>query len=908
MRGSPRGACRLWFGGAPPAGRPARPTAQPLAGLASPPRSRARPVARALSGVLALLAAAAAPLVAQRAPVLPQVREPHPYYWRELYLPQLTSGPSAAAWWPDGAEVVYSMRGTLWRQRVDGDEAMQLTDGPGYDYQPDWSPDGRWVAYSSYTGTAIQLRVLDLSSGVSRVVRDDGAVNVEPRWSPDGRHLAWVSTAHEGRFHIFVAGWQGGALATPRRVSEDRDSGLPRYYYSRVDHYLSPAWSPDGRELLVVSNRGRLWGTGGLWRLPVDTSGTPRAAAMQLVLDEETMWKARPDWSRDGRIVYASYAGRQWHQIWLVPDTPRRDASRADEPQTLGGEPFQLTYGDWDAINPRWSPDGRRIAFVSNERGNPILHVLDATGGSRRTVVAARKRWRAPVGVLRLRVVDAATGAAIPARASVRLADGRHVAPDGAWMHGDDGFDRTQRRMEFNYFHLDAAATVTVPAGEVTVEAMRGLEYAPVTRIVAVRAGETTTVRVPLRRIDDLAARGWISGDLHVHMNYGGTYRNTPAGLVRQARAEDLRVVENLIVNKEGRVPDLEYFRGALDPASTRDVLLRHDEEFHTSYWGHLGLLGLREHVLLPGYAAYANTAARSIAPMNADVVEAARRQGALVGYVHPFDAIPDPADTSRPLTNEFPVSLALGHVDYYEALGFVDDLLATQRVWYAALNAGFALPAGAGTDAMANYASLRGPVGMNRVYARVGPGVTHGRFLDAIRRGRTFATNGPLVEFTLSGRQPGDSIVLAAGEHALRATVRLRSFVAIDSLELVRNGDVIARLRAGGGGMRSDTAFTLQVTESGWYLARAWSAGGRHPVLDGMPFGTTSPIYVTVGGQPIRSSPDARFFLRWVDRLRANAAAFTAWNDAGERVQTMARLDAARVEWVRRGGEAVVP
>ena len=107
---------------------------------------------------------------------------------------------------------------------------------------------------------------------------------------------------------------------------------------------------------------------------------------------------------------------------------------------------------------------------------------------------------------------------------------------------------------------------------------------------------------------------------------------------------------------------------------------------------------------------------------------------------------------------------------------------------------------------------------------------------------------------------------------------------------------------------MRADTSLVLRVTESGWYLVRAWSAGGRHPVLDGMPFGTTSPIYVTVGGRPIRSSRDARYFLQWVDRLRANAAAFTAWNDALERTRSLARLDAARAEWVRRGGEAVVP
>ena len=53
---------------------------------------------------------------AQREPVLKQVAVPHPYYWREMYVPQVTSGPSAVAWSPDGRDVIYSMQGALWRQ------------------------------------------------------------------------------------------------------------------------------------------------------------------------------------------------------------------------------------------------------------------------------------------------------------------------------------------------------------------------------------------------------------------------------------------------------------------------------------------------------------------------------------------------------------------------------------------------------------------------------------------------------------------------------------------------------------------------------------------------------------------------------------------------------------------------
>ena len=77
---------------------------------------------------------------------------------------------------------------------------------------------------------------------------------------------------------------------------------------------------------------------------------------------------------------------------------------------------------------------------------------------------------------------------------------------------------------------------------------------------------------------------------------------------------------------------------------------------------------------------------------------------------MHPFDAYPDPAEDA--LTNELPVDVALGKVDYIEVLGFADHK-STAKVWYQLLNCAFHLPAAAGTDAMANFASLRGPVGL---------------------------------------------------------------------------------------------------------------------------------------------------------------------------------------------------
>jgi len=203
--------------------------------------------------------------MAQREPVLKQIDLPHPYYYREMYLPQLTTGPGSVAWSPDSRTLVYSMAGSLWKQKFDSVLAEQLTAGPGYDYQPDCSPDGRWVVYSSYANDAIELWALNLETQQSRRLTSGGEVNVEPRFSPDGKRIAFVSTSYEKHFHIFVAKFADGELSDVRRLTGETRSDLPRYYYSEFDHEISPAWSPDGAELIFVSNRGHIYGTGGFW-------------------------------------------------------------------------------------------------------------------------------------------------------------------------------------------------------------------------------------------------------------------------------------------------------------------------------------------------------------------------------------------------------------------------------------------------------------------------------------------------------------------------------------------------------------------------------------------------------------------------------------------------------------------
>jgi TolB protein len=837
------------------------------------------------TGLIVLIAAAAtSPAFAQRHGILEQIDLPHPYYYHEMYLPQLTSGPSSVAFAPDSQEVVYSMAGSLWRQRLDSTTAVQLTDGPGYDYQPDWSPDGRSIVYASYNHDAIELRLLDVASGKSRALTEGGAVNVEPRWSPDGTRIAYVSTAFNKRFHIFTASVTASGLASVMRVTGENKSPLPRYYYSAYDTELSPVWTRDGASIVYVSNRGHIYGTGGFWQ----AEARPGADAHELHY-EETNWRARPDLSPDGsRMVYASYLGRNFHQLWVMPSG--------------GGDAFPISYGNFDAVGPRWSPDGRTIAYISNASGGLELMLHAVAGGAVRPLTVTRRQTLAPTGVLQLTLKDP-DGAPGAARVSVTDARGRFYAPAAAWINADDGYDRAERPFEAHYFHGRGTLQIEVPAGAVKVEILRGFRQPLETHMVTVAAGGTAQLASNGARVSSPAAGGgrWVSGDVHVHMNYAGVYLNVPAHLLEQMAGEDLDIVHALIVNKEQRFPDMAYSGRGIDPASTPDRIVMFGQEFHTSYWGHLGILGLSGDTLLPGYSGYPNTAASSLAPTNADVADMAHARGALVGYVHPFEEVPNPFDKKEALSNELPVDVALGKVDYIEVGGF-SDFRSTASVWYRLLNLGFRLPAANGTDAMTNFASLRGPVGMNRVYVRVSDGpLSMSEWLAALKAGRSVATNGPLLDFTLGGLPIGSELLLPAASAAVPFTAHLQSIVPLDHFELVCNGKVVRDFKLKGARTAADISGTVPLAKSGWCALRATSDKGEYPILDTYVGATTSPVYVTIAGERPRSSADAAYFIAWIDRMTESTSAYPDWNSAAEKAAVLAELKAGRAEFEKR-------
>jgi TolB protein len=206
----------------------------------------------------------------------------------------------------------------------------------------------------------------------------------------------------------------------------------------------------------------------------------------------------------------------------------------------------------------------------------------------------------------------------------------------------------------------------------------------------------------------------------------------------------------------------------------------------------------------------------------------------------------------------------------------------------------------------------LRGPVGMDRVYARVAQGpLKIETFLEALKKGRTFATNAPLLNFSLGDSGIGGELKFDGPQAAVPFRASLRSIVPLDHFELVcydgeaatsgRTPVAVQNLKMNQTRDGADARGTVRLTDSGWCLVRASSDGPEYPVLDNYVYATSSPIYVTIAGRKPRSPEDAKYFVDWMDRVISATSRYPDWNSAAEKEMVMKRLEAAKAVYERR-------
>jgi hypothetical protein len=719
----------------------------------------------------------------------------------------------------------------------------RLTEGEGFDIEPAWSHDGTRIAYiNSPSFSAGPVRLIRAEDGTPVALPKPVSAVDSLQFDPKGRRLLGKFQM-PGQTPALLGPGTGGTLAWL-----DLESGalepVPTAGVAPRRHALSN----DGRWIALVTTLDVIGreqtGNNGpdhdLWKVPAE-GGEPTKIVRFPARIYDLCWSAG-----DRAIVVATDLGGVHNDLWEIPlDDPAHGARR-------------LTYGAADEDNPSVSGDGRWLLFTENGHGPTALVLRELAAATEETLKPAALDFRRPAGRLELAVADASGGAPQIARVAIGQVGGKFHAPPGALYR--------LLRGELHFY--GAAAALEVPAGRYRVSAARGPEYTVAHQELEVRAGETTKATVALERWTNQAERGWYSGESHIHANYGyGPWYNSPQTMLEQCAGEDLHVANFMVANSDGGgVFDREYFRGRPDPLSDDRTLLYWNEEFRSTIWGHMTLLNL-EHLVEPIYTGFLHTSQPWDAPSNADVADLTHDQDGLVNYTHPAQPVEDPY--AGPYSAKaMPMDVALGKIDSMDVMGSNHE--ANLPVWYHMLNCGLRIPASAGTDCFLNRIPSRLP-GSDRAYVRIEGEFSYKRWIEGLKAGRTFVTNGPMLELTVNG-QPLGTTVRAEPGSSLDIKGRASAAYPLDHIELIQSGSVaaVARAEARGKSLTIALDASLPVERSGWVALRAF--GPPHPDAPrGPAFAHTSANFIEVPGKPADARADAAYFLAWLDRLAAD-------------------------------------
>ncbi|PYV07566.1 MAG: hypothetical protein DMG07_28290 [Acidobacteria bacterium] len=528
------------------------------------------------------------------------------------------------------------------------------------------------------------------------------------------------------------------------------------------------------------------------------------------------------------------------------------------------------TLGRWVRIPPGPAPDG------------PVRLVAEV-GGARRESELPVRRW--PRATARIRVLDE-KGAPTAARIYLTGPDGRAYAPSGA-VHRSTCGDYRQPYAGDYYFYMGGAFEVDVPAGEVEIEAVKGFEYAPARRRARVEAGKRN-------RPWDMAARGWYSGDVHIHPNLFAQSWITPRDVLEIARAEDLNVSNLLVCNDpSGFMNDLSRFEGKPHALSGGRYLLYWNEEMRNlRVYGHVGFLNLKRCVV-PSWFGWPLSPVPYDYPSNYNQAVAAKAQGGVVTYVHPG------------LPSEYPVDIALGAADTIDVMCQGDEERNTAD-WYRLLNCGFRCPISAGTDCFLNipYHLI---AGAGRLYVQTGGALGYDRWIDGYLKGRSFASNAPLLTFTVEGHAPGEEVRAPAGPLRVRIRAEAVSHVPMAALEVVVNGRTVLR-REATDSHRIAVAEEVTLDRTSWVALRARGGGHRLVPNDAALYAHTSPVYFQLGDDRPASKEDALYFVDKINALIARVGSDGVFEKPEQREEVIRLFRKGQERSRRRGARRRAP
>jgi len=495
-----------------------------------------------------------------------------------------------------------------------------------------------------------------------------------------------------------------------------------------------------------------------------------------------------------------------------------------------------------------------------------------------------------------VRVNDASTGQPTSVRIRFVDADGRYLPPFGHPAHCATGVNEDVGGNVLlggkEYAYIDGTCEIRLPAEPVRVEITKGPEYRPLRQDVALGPGKLA-LRFAIERWTDSRQHGWHSGDTRVLFM-------APHAALLEAAAEDVAVVNLLAYElplprtSQGSVlaiPNILAFSGQKPALGTQGHLVSVNTLNRHAKLGQLALLNCHRVVYPLTFGGDDGKEDWSLA----DWCDQCHRKSGLVVW---SDSFPDA------LYGEALAELVLGRVDALDG-GAVDGDSLALGTWYDLLNCGVRVPLVAGSWKHSNQNLLGG----RRTYARLPPGseLSYAGWIEAVRAGRTFVTNGPLLSFTVNEQEPGAVVRLPADEPpTVRIRAQAQSIVPFERLEIVHNGVVIAGVEASGSPTSAVVEIELPLACSSWLAARCW--GPPQPLASPDRPGDrvaahTAAVYVEVPGKPLPINGHALVvFVEYLDETLAWLAANGRFDTDKQRQHLTEIFEAARAELVRRG------
>ena len=177
--------------------------------------------------------------------------------------------------------------------------------------------------------------------------------------------------------------------------------------------------------------------------------------------------------------------------------------------------------------------------------------------------------------------------------------------------------------------------------------------------------------------------------------------------------------------------------------------------------------------------------------------------------------------------------------------------------------------------------------------------------WLDALKAGRTFFTNGPLLEFLVNGLVPGETLRLPAGGDTVTIEASLWSIVPLSRFVIYRNGEIWREIPLSGDRKSAHFKEQTELTESGWYSLTA-EGDPAAPALDPtFAQAATNAIRVYVGDGKIRNRESAEFFIQWLERVRKRADSHFGWRSDTEKTHVLSQIDEAERVYRRLAEES---